>query len=81
MTDKVVKKKYNKLYGKWKGCDNYFYSWIDGKISLYKSYFPEPYIQSKNKIKVKVYWSNYAIKSDLKSVASIDTSHLLNKVI
>lgn len=46
-----------------------------------KSYFPEPYIQSKSKIKVKVYWSNYAIKSDLKSVASIDTSHLLNKVI
>ena len=34
MIDKVVKKKGNKLYGKWKGYDNYFYSWIDGKISL-----------------------------------------------
>lgn len=40
MIDKVVKKEANKLYGKWKGYDNYFYSWIDGKISLYKELFP-----------------------------------------
>ena len=26
---KVIKKKRNKLYVKWKGCDNSFNSWID----------------------------------------------------
>ena len=36
------------------------------KMSLYKmSYFPEPYTYSKNKIKVELDLSNYAIKSDL----------------
>ena len=28
---KVIKKKGNKLYVKWKGCDNSFNSWIDKK--------------------------------------------------
>ena len=30
-TEKVIKKKGNKLYVKWKGCDNSFNSWIDKK--------------------------------------------------
>ena len=29
--EKVIKKKSDKLYGKWKGCDNSFNSWIDKK--------------------------------------------------
>ena len=29
--EKVIKKKRNKLYIKWKGCDNCFNSWIDRK--------------------------------------------------
>ena len=29
--DKVIKKKGNKLYVKWKGYNNYFNSWIDKK--------------------------------------------------
>ena len=37
------------------------------KILLYKiSYFPDPYVRSKNKIKVELGLSNYATKSDLK---------------
>ena len=28
---KVIKRKDNKLNGKWKGCNNYFNSWIDKK--------------------------------------------------
>ena len=29
--EKVIKRKGNKLYGKWKGYDNSFNSWIDKK--------------------------------------------------
>ena len=29
--EKVIKRKGNKLYGKWKGYDNSFNSWIDTK--------------------------------------------------
>ena len=29
--EKVIKRKVNKLSVKWKGCDNYFNSWIDKK--------------------------------------------------
>ena len=29
--EKVIKRKYNKLYVKWKGYDNSFNSWIDKK--------------------------------------------------
>ena len=34
--EKVIKRKINKLYVKWKGYDNSFNSWIDKKI-LYKN--------------------------------------------
>ena len=37
------------------------------KISLYKmSYFPKPYSQNKNKIKVELDLSHYATQSDFK---------------
>ena len=43
-------------------------------ILLYKvSYFPEPYSRSKNKIKVELDLSNYAIKSCLKNATSVNT--------
>ena len=51
------------------------------KISLYKmSYFPEPYICRKNKIKVKLDLTNYERKCDLKSATSVDISELAKKV-
>ena len=34
--EKIVERKDNKLYVKWKGCDNSFNSWIDKK-TLYKN--------------------------------------------
>ena len=44
------------------------------QISSYKvSYFPEPYSRSKNKIKVELDLSNYAIKSCLKNATSVNT--------
>ena len=45
------------------------------KIFLYKmSYFPEPYGNSRSKIKVDLKYANYATKSYLKSATSVDTS-------
>ena len=47
---KVIKKKCDKLYLKWKGYDDSFNSWLIRKKSWYKtSYFAEPYTNSKNK--------------------------------
>ena len=37
------------------------------------SYFPEPYTRSKNKIKVEIDLFNYAVKSDSKNVAGVDS--------
>ena len=39
-------------------------------------YFPEPYEPFGRDINVKVYFSNYATKSDLKNTTGIDTSKL-----
>ena len=39
-SEKVTKKKDNKLSAKWKGYDNLFNSWIDEKINyMIKSYY------------------------------------------
>ena len=41
--EKVIKKKGDKLYVKWKGYDNSFRSWMDKKdIALMSEYFPKP---------------------------------------
>ena len=37
-------------------------------------YFPKPYEPFGRDIKVKVYWYNYATKTDIKNVSHIDTS-------
>ena len=37
-TEKVIKRKVDKLYGKWKGYDKSFNSWIDKKIFSIISY-------------------------------------------
>ena len=42
-----------------------------------KSHFAEPYTRIKNKIKVELDLSNYAVKSNLKSATGIDTSKSL----
>ena len=42
--EKVIKKKDDKLYVKWKGYDNLCNSWIDKKDLVSMSqYFPKPY--------------------------------------
>ena len=75
---KVIKKKGDKIYVKWKGYDNSFNSWIDKKIpSKYikmSQYFPKPYEPFRGDINVKVNLSNYATKIDLKNISHIDVS-------
>ena len=62
--EKVIKKKDDKLYVKWKGYDNSFNSWIDKK--RYKPFG--------GYINVKVDLSNYATKTDLKNASHVDVS-------
>ena len=73
--EKVIKKKGNKLYVKWKGHDSSFNSWIDKKDLVKMSqYFPKPYEPFGGHINVKVGLSNYATKTDLKNVTYVDVS-------
>ena len=56
--EKVIKKKYKKLYAKLKGYDNSFSSWIDQKILLQKiDFYPDIY--GRSNIKVELCLSNY----------------------
>ena len=66
--EKVIKKKDDKFYVKWKGYDNSFNSWSDKKD------FPKPYEPFGGGISVKVDLSNYATKTDLKDVSHVDVS-------
>ena len=83
--EKVIKKKGDKLYVKWKGYDNSFNSWIDKKDLVWfywlqfhcikmSQYFPKPYEPFGGDINVKVDLSNYATKTDIKNISHIDTS-------
>ena len=74
--EKVIKKKGNKLYVKWKGCGNSFNSWIDKKMS---QYFPKPYEPFGGDINVTVDLSNYATKTHLKNTTRVDISKLAAK--
>ena len=76
--DKVIKRKINKLYVKWKGYDNSFNSWIDKKDTLIQ-YFPKTYKSFGGVINVKVDLPNYATKTDLKNATGVDTSNLAAK--
>ena len=77
---KVIKRKSDKLYVKWKGYDNSFNIWIYKKRYCYikMSYF-SPYSRSKNKIEVKLDLPNYAKKPDLKNAIGVDTSQFAKK--
>ena len=69
----IIKRKGDKLYVKWKGCDNFFNSWIDKKEllnnvllnkvllnPLYKmsQYFPKLYDRFNENVKVELDLSN-----------------------
>ena len=75
--EKVIKKKDDKLYVKWKGHNDLFNSWIDKKRH---SIFPEPKCFG-GKVKFKLDLSKYATKADLKNATGVDTSKCAKKMI
>ena len=66
--EKVIKRKYDKLYVKWKGYDNSFNSWVDKKRHCIKTsqYFLKAFRSFGGSINVKFELSNYATKTDTK---------------
>ena len=72
--EKVLKRKDDKSYAKWKGYDNSFNSWINKKSHIKMSqYFPEPFNSHfRDSIKVKIDLSNYATKTDIKNISHVD---------
>ena len=77
--EKVIKRKGHKLYVKWKGYNNSFHSWIDKKDIVWMSEYFAELKSLGGKVKVKLDWSNYATKMDLKNAAGIDTSSFAKK--
>ena len=75
--EKVLKRKGDKFYVKWKGYDNSFNSWIDKKKPHMEmsQYFPKPFRSFGGNINVKVDLSNYVTKTDLKNVTHVGTLH------
>ena len=69
---KVIKRKIDKLYVKWKVL-------YENIFSYKMSYFPESYTHSQTKIKLELYLSNYATKFDLKIAAAVDASKFAKK--
>ena len=64
--EKVIKRKGDKLYVKWKGYSNSFNSWLNKKyIAQMSEYFPKLNSLGEN-VKVELDLSNYAAKADLK---------------
>ena len=78
--EKVITRKGDKLYVKWKGYDNFLIAGLMKK-TLYKmsQYFPKPYNRFGGNVKVELALSNYATKTDLKGATGIDMSNLALK--
>ena len=76
--EKVLKRKGDKFYVKWKGYDNYLIVGLIKRPCIKMSqYFPKPFRNLVGNINVKVDLSNYARKTDLKNVTHVDTSFAL----
>ena len=68
-TEKVIKRKGNKLYVKWKGYNNSFNRWIDKKDIVKWISF----------VGVELDLSSYATKAELKNATVVDTPKLAGK--
>ena len=77
--EKILKRKRNKSYVKWKGYNNSFNSWIDKKGAYKMSQYFPPYRSSGGNIKVELDLSSYATKTDLKNVTHLDVSGFVLK--
>ena len=72
--EKVIKRKGNKLYVKWKGYNNSFNSWIDKK-DVYKMTYVPTYSEVEEEIvSFTLNLSNYVTQKEFKSLTKLDTS-------
>ena len=62
--EKVIKRKSDKIYVKWKGYDNLFDSWIS-------QYFPKAFRNFGGNINVKVNPSSHASKANIKNISHV----------
>ena len=76
--EKVIKRKGDILYNKWKGYDSSYKSWIDKKDSINDWIFSRTKILGV-RVKVELDFSNYATNADLKNAAGVDTSKFAEK--
>ena len=75
--EKVIKRKGDKVYVKWKEDDHSFNNWIDSTLSRYikiSQYFPKLYEPFRGDVNAIVDLSNYATTTDLKNISHIDVS-------
>ena len=91
--EKVIKRKDDKIYVKWKGYDSSFNSWIDKKDLAWfywlqfhsiktSQYFPKPYDEPfGGDTNIKVQLSNYATKVAIKNISHVDTSIFFIKIL
>ena len=70
--EKVIKRKGNKFYAKWKGYDN---SFNDFHLIKMGKFSPKPYKAFGRDINVKVNLSNYATKTDFKNMLILYVLH------
>ena len=78
--EKVIKKKGEKPYVKWKVYNSSFDSWINKEDIIWLSeYFPK--LKSfEERVKLELDLSNYGTKADLKKATGADTSKFDKKV-
>ena len=78
--DKIIKRKGNQLYVKWKRYDNSFGCWIDKKKHCIKTnqYVP-PHRTFGGNVTVELDLSSYATKTDLKEATGIGTFNFVLK--
>ena len=78
--EKVIKRKGDKLYVKWKDYEYSFNSCVD-KINIVQmsEYLPKPKSLGAN-MKAELDLSNYATKADLKNATGVNTSKFVKQV-
>ena len=75
--EKVIKRKNEEVYVKWKGYNNLFNGWIDKK-DIMTEHFPKPNSLGTN-VKFELDLSNYATETDLKNATRVNTSSFAKK--
>ena len=76
--EKVIRKKDDKLYVKWKGYNNSFNGWIYKRDSVNERIFSKTEIFS-SKCESWIRFIYYTTKADLKNATSVDTSDFARK--